>query len=1275
VNSASIFLKIFILLFFNLTKWMSLGIIVLWTGLFNLEDDCCLDGRPGRLASEDFCERMAPRTKETFFLALTLEIDLLGHFRLACEGQPVTGVDTPRLQSFLAYVVLNRDVPQLRSQLAFLYWPDSGEDQARTNLRKQLYHLRQALPDADAFLTADNKTLQWRSDAPLDLDVDRFEAAVTRAGRAQEGGDIAQVQAWLERAVEAYGGDLLPASYEDWLLPERERLRQRFIRALEQLAKLLEDQRAYQAAIPYVERLLRTDPLHEASYRRLMRLHALNGDRSRALSTYHTCEAILDRELEVAPAPATRELYQRLLGVGSGPEPSGGRALREDTRREDMPAPVPLVGRKEEWAHLLQAWQAAEQGQPHWALLSGEAGIGKTHLAEELLHWAGRQGIATASARCYASEGELAYGPVAAWLRAKVFGGTLMSLDRVWRSELARLLPELLAGHPGISEPKPLRENWQRQYLFQALAQPFVKQRQLVLLLDDLQWCDQETLSWLSYLLRSPVSPGLEAGQHLAEDALQAWQLLVVATLRPTETAENTRLAALLADLDRRGQSTTIKLGPLDERNAAILAARVTGKALEAELSTRLYHETEGNPLFLIETLRLLQSGAESVPARPDSQRTELNGVPERWPVPAVVRDVISTRLAYLSPTAQELVEVAATIGREFRLDLVRSTLAAGDGVVDGLGGEGALVRALNELVQQRIVRAGGAGAYDFSHDKIREVAYDHLSRVRRQYLHRCVAQALEDVHVEGPDTSSGQIAAHYEASGLPERALPYYRRAADFARRIYANAEAIRYYEHILDSDLAQCLSPLEGCDLMLDLGQVWQLQGNWPAAEAIYREALGKARKAQGPRGMADRGVQARCQQALADVVRLRGAYDEALAWLAEAREGFEAAGELHGVMAVLWTSGEVLWYSGDHAGALAALQKQARIAIDIGDQRRLCDAYGTMGIVYWSQGDAERARAHCLLAIELAGEIGYRWAESRAMITLGNISRVEGNHLEAFAWYQQAFNVAREIGDPQASVWAVANMGNLYTVRGEFDRALACNAYGLHKALELGDRWSASIALANLAGVLMEQAQWQQAEDVYRRAVALGRALGANYLHSYLWGQAKLYARQGRQGEALSRTEEALRLATQPGQALIGGEDIAFEARVLSLRLRSMLAEIEPASAEQELERLLEDCEIVEAPFAREHEAALAYEIWRLNPARRGRRHQAAAVYRSLYERSPQLAYRRRYEELTGEMLPEAPRLPALPGAVQPVDVDLGALLTQADVIFNTSKENPS
>jgi DNA-binding SARP family transcriptional activator len=193
--------------------------------------------------------------------------------------------------------------------VAFLFWPDVSEDQARNNLRQALHQLRRALPTGDSFLHADASTVYWRWDSPTWLDVIEFKAALAAARVAAQRGQVVAQRAALEQAVALYRGELLPSCYDDWIALERERLHQDCLEALESLIGLLEGQRAYAAAIPYARRLVQHDRLHENGYRLLMRLCALNGDRADALRVYHACADTLQRELGVEPEAETQALY------------------------------------------------------------------------------------------------------------------------------------------------------------------------------------------------------------------------------------------------------------------------------------------------------------------------------------------------------------------------------------------------------------------------------------------------------------------------------------------------------------------------------------------------------------------------------------------------------------------------------------------------------------------------------------------------------------------------------------------------------------------------------------------------------------------------------------------------------------------------------------------------------------------------------------------------------------------------------------------------------
>jgi predicted ATPase len=453
-----------------------------------------------------------------------------------------------------------------------------------------------------------------------------------------------------------------------------------------------------------------------------------------------------------------RSTYQRLQDASQAIAAQGGD-------KSSIVTSFKLVGRQLEWQQLQAAWKRSVGGNAHLILITGEAGIGKSRLAEELFSWVMRQGFATAYSRSYGVEGRLSLGPVTDLLRSGKIRSHIASLDKVWITEIVRLLPELLIEHPDLARPTPISEYGQRQLFFEALARGIhSEQHPLLLWIDDLQWSDQETLDWLHFLLRF--------------EPLNA--LLILGTARSEESPPEHPLSLLARQLRMEDKISTIDLSPLDAAETAKLASEVQGSTLEDRDTIRLFRETEGNPLFVVETVRANVAG--SVATETNNTKTSVSsGV--QLPPPRV-HAVILGRLVQLSPQARKVAEIGAVIGRAFPLDLLLQT---------GHDSEETVVHALNELWQKRIVREQSLNTFDFTHDKLREVAYLEISAPQRRLLHRNVAQALQNLHAEHLEPISGQLAAHYESAGLLQQALVYYEKAAIWAQNIFAHNEAIR--------------------------------------------------------------------------------------------------------------------------------------------------------------------------------------------------------------------------------------------------------------------------------------------------------------------------------------------------------------------------------------------------------------------------------------------------------------------------------------------------
>lgn len=310
------------------------------------------------------------------YMISTLHIRLLGDFQVSQGGTPLKDLNFGRLQSLLAFLLLHRDTPQPRSQIAFAFWPDSSEAHAYLSLRKTLHLLRRVLPDAENRLRIDNTSIQWYPYAPTVVDVADFATALARASPSAS---ASEVRVALKEAVHHYGGDLLPGCYDEWVIPERESLRETFRQTLERLISILEQNDEYAEAINYAQRLLRHDPLREESYRLLMRLYAANGDRPAAIRVYNRCVTLLQRELDVEPGPATQELYAGLLPTR---EPSTTSPQHPEGGRLTLPAQTTtFIGREKE---LASASDLLRHPEVRLVSMTGAGGTGKTRLAFQI---------------------------------------------------------------------------------------------------------------------------------------------------------------------------------------------------------------------------------------------------------------------------------------------------------------------------------------------------------------------------------------------------------------------------------------------------------------------------------------------------------------------------------------------------------------------------------------------------------------------------------------------------------------------------------------------------------------------------------------------------------------------------------------------------------------------------------------------------------------------------------------------------------------------------
>jgi DNA-binding SARP family transcriptional activator len=628
--------------------------------------------------------------------------------------------------------------------LASEFWPDSPEGQARTNLRNVLHTLRQAHPSIDEALEVTPTTLRWSPPDPATVDVERFVGAAG-AATAADPDDADRVIALCRAAAELYGGELLAGDHDEWLLPWRDTLRDQYRDVLRVLATALIDDDRAREATSVTRELVRVDPLDESAHRLRIEAHYAAGDRAGAVRAYHECAATLERELGVEPGPATAVAYAAILeGPGAAALPTATTRGRTD-----------LVSREHEWQHLTEAWRRAHAGAPVVVLVTGEPGIGKTRLVEELRAWCRRSGAAVGEARSYATEGDLGYGVVAAWLRSPDIQARQLQISNGQRAELARLMPEL--GPSAVADGVDDAER--RRRLFDAAAGALIASGQPTLLVvDDAQWSDRVSQEFIHYLIRQAVDG----------------PLLVVLTARREELDSSHPLTALRDSLASLERLTELGLERLSRQATGVLGGHLTGSQLDDGAVDALFAETEGNPLFIVETVR----------ARADG-RGDASVLSPR------LRAVIEGRFHRLSEVAAGVLGAAAVVARPCSQSVL-ATLCDLD--------DRSLARGLDELWHRGILREVGVDSYEFSHVKLRDAAYESLSPAMRRAHHAATAQTLAELAEREPDLASSEVAVHFEAANRPEEAVVWFQRAALEAQQVAAYVEAVRLLDRALD-------------------------------------------------------------------------------------------------------------------------------------------------------------------------------------------------------------------------------------------------------------------------------------------------------------------------------------------------------------------------------------------------------------------------------------------------------------------------------------------
>jgi DNA-binding CsgD family transcriptional regulator len=717
---------------------------------------------------------------------------------------------------------------------------------------------------------------------------------------------------------------------------------------------------------------------------------------------------------------------------------------------------TPFVGREAELAALTADLDAALAGSGGVVLVAGESGIGKSRLAEELAAQATSRGALVLWGRCWEGEGAPAFWPWVQLVRGYVRAADPPVLRRemgAGAADIAQLVPAVRDCLPELPTPPPVEPEAARFRLFDSLTAFFraaAARRPLLLVLDDLHWADAPSLALLRFLGRELEGAGL----------------LVVGCYRHTEVDTGHPLLETLADLTRGQHHRRLVLGGLDQREVASFVAAVAGVAPPPELAVALHRETDGNPFFVTEVVRLLAS--QGLDHAGMGRSVLAAGLPEG------VKAVVAQRLGRLSDGCQRALEVAAVVGRDFDLRVLQPA--------SGLDAE-RLLGLLEEAEAARVVAAvpGGLGRWRFAHALVREVLYEGLPAARRVRLHGRVGEALEAVFAADPGPHLAELAHHFVAAapGSQEMVARAVRTATLAGRRaleLLAWEEAAGLFERALAAlELAEQPDQQQRCQLLLDLGEARMAASEVPAARAAYQQAGELARRIGAPEllARASLGLGLEFTSGMVDPVEV-GLLEEALEALGDADSPLRAR--------VLARLARALMFTPQTQRRLTLSEEAVGLARRLGDPATLAAVLYDRHLAIWGPDRPEVASERLAAATEVVG-LAERLGD-RAMALRGRgLRRTD----------------LLELGDLAG-----------------FDADLAAAEQTTEELRQLHYRWQLPLARASRA---MLAGRFAEGEEQAAQGLAIGRRAGDQAVGLFYPGVvATLRLMQGRFGETV-------------------------------------------------------------------------------------------------------------------------------------------------------------
>jgi DNA-binding SARP family transcriptional activator len=765
-----------------------------------------------------------------------VEVRILGPLEVREDDKPIA-LGGAKQRALLAILALHANEVVSSDRLIDELWGGEAPQTAAKSLQVHVSQLRKVL-EPERKSGESGQVLLTRAPGyllslePDQLDVERFKRLYDEGREGLAKGDAETAATKLGEALALWrGAPLADLTYASFAQSEISRLEEMRLAALEDRIEADIECGRHASVIGDLERLISSEPLREHPRRQLMLALYRSGRQAEALEAYLDARRTLTEELGIEPGRELKDLQAAILrqdpelDLKTPAEAPSPAAAAVGSIAAKAPSES-FVGRESELAEFQAAFDETLAGRMSLFLIAGEPGIGKSRLADEATSLAEARGARVCWGRCWEAGGAPAYWPWVQALREYIRTAD----DDLVREQLepgaadiVQMLPELHELFPDLPPPLSRDPEGARFRLFDSTAS-FLRaageSQPLVLILDDLHAADEPSLLFLQFLTRS----------------LREARVVVVGAYRDTEPRHEA-LNEAMVEARREPITRHVRLGGLDEDEVAAVVELIGGTRPSEELATALYRETEGNPLFVGELVRLLAS---------EGRLEEAAGGNGALSIPRGVREVIDHRLRNLSDDCKRLLSIASVLGRDFRLDAL-------EGVSEHPREQ--VLDMLDEAQAARVVMDVPAGrdGLRFSHALIRDSLYGDLGASERLALHRRTLESLEGIYRTEREPHLAELAYHsLEAApgGDVDKAIEYARAAGDQAAALLAYEEAARLYQMALEAlELKTPIDEATRCELLLSLGDAVARGGDLPAAKEVFVRAAELARELAEP------------------------------------------------------------------------------------------------------------------------------------------------------------------------------------------------------------------------------------------------------------------------------------------------------------------------------------------------------------------------------------------------------------------------------------------